>query len=397
LDGAFQLNVKVEGQPGWLAVFERGDCVAPLYPFRGLSYSAEAVTEGSVIEISPAAFKSLPDNLQVRIYKGATASTGKINAYLRAINGELSSKNFRLSQYILNQSASRNAAIRSEFIQTFIRNMRQLQPYARDLVTKLLDDHAPVQDVVEGIGSDPALVALVLRTVNSPQYGFVKKIESFYHACMILGFNNIYSLLIREAVQSTLPITRETTRIQRHSCLISVLCFEIVSLASQHQPPTAQQQAQTASTIGMLHDLGAGVQVIMRNAHPAKMDFINTLEGAKLGVTLLRDWGIPERICKIVEFQQQAEFMPPNLIAPEFRTEIAALHLAHVLEILLMEKPVNPSRSIYTSDYMSILGFGNLTPGELLKKRILPSLTKNRIRIPPEIHSIILKPAPVIP
>jgi hypothetical protein len=135
----------------------------------------------------------------------------------------------------------------------------------------------------------------------------------------------------------------------------------------------------------------------MRNAHPAKMDFINTLEGAKLGVTLLRDWGIPERICKIVEFQQQAEFMPPNLIAPEFRTEIAALHLAHVLEILLMEKPVNPSRSIYTSDYMSILGFGNLTPGELLKKRILPSLTKNRIRIPPEIHSIILKPAPVIP
>ena len=85
--------------------------------------------------------------------------------------------------------------------------------------------------------------------------------------------------------------------------------------------------------------------------------------------------------------------MPPDLISPEYRRETAALHIAHVLEMLLMDKPLDPSRSIYTADYMGLLGFGNLTPAELLRQRVLPSLTKNRNRIPPEIHSLITKPA----
>jgi HD-like signal output (HDOD) protein len=181
-------------------------------------------------------------------------------------------------------------------------------------------------------------------------------------------------------------VTRETTRIHKHSCLISVLCFEVASMVSE-------QQAQTASTIGLLHDTGKGVQVVMKSTNPAKADFIEMLETAKLGAALLRSWGIPERICKIVEFQQHPEFMPPDLITPEFRHETAVLHIAHVLEALVMDKPLDPSRSIYCADYMAVLGFRSLTPGELWKERILPNLTKNKARIPPEIHSLILKPA----
>src|SRR5205814_103407 len=126
-------------------------------------------------------------------------------------------------------------------------------------------------EVVEGIKRDPSLVGVVLKTVNSAQYGFGKKIESFYHACMILGYNNIYNLILREAAQSTMPVTRETTRIHKHSCLISVLCFEIASMAKEQA-----SQSQTATTIGLLHDLGKGVQVMMKSAHPAKADFIET-------------------------------------------------------------------------------------------------------------------------
>jgi HD-like signal output (HDOD) protein len=388
LDGTIQLTAKLNGQSGRPGVFNGGDCVSPLPQTPGVTYGAEAVADTRILEIPPSVLRQLPDKTQLCIYKLASAASGRISAQLHSANSEATSKNLRLSQFILNQSAARNASVQAKFVQEFIKNMRRLPPYATDLAVKLFDDQTSVQEVVERIGCDPSLVAVVLRTVNSAQYGFGKKIESFYHACMILGFNNIYNLLMREAAQSAMPVTRETTRIFRHSSLISVFCFEMATMLSE-------PQSQTAATIGLLHDLGKIVQVVMRNTHPNNADFIDTLDSAKLGAALLRSWGIPERICKIVEFQQHPEFMSPDVIAPEYRRDTATLHIAHVLEMLLVDKPLDPCRTIYTTDYMAMLGFGSLKPAALLKERVLPNLVKNRTRIPPEIQSLILKPGPV--
>ena len=382
LDGAIQVVVKLNGHPGRPGIFQRGDVVAPLPNSAGLSYCAEAtVTPTTIIEIPPAVMKHLEDKTQLSIYKVTVASTSKINAYIRGVNGEVSSKNFQLSQYIQNGNAARAIPIRSEFVQAFLRNMPRMPVYATDLAAKLLDDRTSVQEVVEGIKRDPSLVAVVLKTVNSPLYGFRKKIESFYHACMILGFNNIYNMIMREAAQSAMPLTRDTIGIHKHACLISVMCFEIASMSKE-------QQSQTTTTIGLLHDLGKGVQIVMKAAHPDKADFIDTFNSPRLGAELLLQWGIPERICKIVECQEQAEFMSPDLISQEYHRETATLHIAHVLESLLVGQPLDPTRTIYTKDYMALLGFGDLTPEALLKERIVPTLMKNRTRIPPEIQSL---------
>jgi HD-like signal output (HDOD) protein len=385
VDGALQVTVKLNGQPGRPGIFRRGDCIAPLPASAGLSYCSETAEESTIIEISPAILKHLSEKTQVCIYRVAMTSTSKINAYIRSVNGEITIRNLRLSQYILNQNAARAAAVQSDFVKGFLQSIRRMPVYATDLAVKLLDDNTSVQEVVEGIKLDPSLVGIVLRTVNSAQYGFSKKIESFYHACMILGFNNIYNLLMREAAQSTMPITRETRRIHKHSCLISVLCFEIASMSRE-------QQAQTSATIGLLHDFGKSVQVVMRGAHTDKGDFIDFLDSAKLGSALLRVWGLPERICRTVEFQQHPEFMSPDLIAPEYRREAAALHVAHIIEKLLTDRTVDPIRSIYTQEHMALLGFPNMTPATLLKDRILPSLMRNRTRVPPDIHSLVFKP-----
>jgi len=384
IEGALQVTVKLNSQPGRPGLFKRGDCIAPLPGSPGLSYSCETAEDSKLIEIPVNILRHLSDKTQLAIYKVANTSTSTANALIRAMNGEMVLRQLRLSQYILNQNAERTAAVQTEFVKGVIQNMKRMPVYATDLAMKLLDDNTSVQEVVEGIRLDPSLVSIVLRTVNSAQYGFGKKIESFYHACMILGFNNIYNLLMREAAQSTMPVTRETTRIHKHSCLISVLCFEIASQGKE-------QQAQTAATIGLLHDIGKGLQVVMRMASPEKAEYIQVLDSGKLGGALLRTWGLPEKICRTVEFQKQPEFMSPDLIAPEYRREAAALHVGHILEALLLDKPSDPVRSIYTSEHMALLGFGNLTPANLLKDRILPSLMKNPARIPLEIHGMITK------
>ena len=384
LEGAIQIVVKSDGHPGRPGLFRRGDCVAPLPKSSGLTYCSEVIEPATVIEITPTVLHHLPDKTQLSIYRAAVGSTSKVNAYIRAVNGEMSSKNALLANYIVTRMAERSTSTDAEFVQKFIRNIPRMPAYATDLAVKLLDDKMSVQEVVEGIKRDPSIVATVLKTVNSAQYSFQKKIESFYHACMILGFNNIYNLIVREAVQTAMPVTVETKRIHTHACLLSVLCYEIASAGKD-------VQSQTATTIGLLHDIGKGVQILMKIAEPAKADYIDKLPAAKLGADLLALWGLPDRICKIVEFQQHPEFMAPDSIAAEYRRETATLHIAHIIELLLAGQPIDPASTIYTRDYMGALGLSYSTPAELLKDRLVPTLMKNRQRIPEQIQGLIFK------
>jgi len=384
LDGGIQVVVKSDGHAGRPGIFRRGDTVAPLPKSPGLSYVSETIEPCTVIEITPTVMNHLPEKTQLSIYKVAVGSTSKINAYIRAVNGEVNAKNALLADYIVKRIGERSTSTESEFVQNFMKSMPRMPAYATDLATKLLDDGMSVQEVVEGIKRDPSIVAAVLKTVNSAQYSFQKKIESFYHACMILGFNNIYNLIVREAVQSAMPVTPETKRIHTHSCLQSVLCYEIASAAKEGQ-------SQTATTIGLLHDIGKGVQVLMKVAAPAKADYIDALPTAKLGGQLLAMWGLPDRICKIVEFQQYPEFTPPDLVAPEYRRDTATLHVAHNLEVLLAGQALDPASKIYTRDYMGILGLSYPSPAELLKERVIPTLIKNRQRLPDQIQGLIAK------
>ena len=384
LEGGIQVVVKWDGHAGRPGLFRRGDTVAPLPKSPGLSYCSEAVEPSTIIELTPTVMTHLPDKTQLSVYKVAVGSTSKINAYIRAVNGEVSAKNARLADYVIKRMAERSTSTESAFVQKFIGNIPRMPAYATDLAVKLLDDRMSVQQVVEDIKRDPSIVAAVLKAVNSAQYAFQKKIESFYHACMILGFNNMYNLIVREAVQSAMPVTAETTRIHNHSFLQSVLCFEIATAAKE-------VQSQTATTIGLLHDIGKGVQVLMRVSEPGKADYIDSLPNAKLGAQLLTLWGLPERICKIVEFQQYPEFMAPDSIAPEHRREVATLHISHILELLLLEQPIDPVNTIYTRDYMGVLGLASSSPAELLKDRVIPNLMKNRQRIPEQIQALISK------
>src|SRR5262249_38269713 len=151
----------------------------------------------------------------------------------------------------------------------------------------------------------------VLRVVNSAQYAFSKKIETFYHACIILGFNNLYSLIMREAVESTLPSNEETRKIHAHSCLISFITYELCACAKDI--PT-----QSAMTLGLLHDLGKGVQIVMKHANWTIHEYVDTFDSARLGADLLRKWALPERLCQMVEIQEEPEFTPPDLMPAEF-------------------------------------------------------------------------------
>ena len=117
----------------------------------------------------------LPEKTQLSIYKVAVASTSRINAYIRAVNGEVSSKNQLVSSYIARQYDERAKAVESDFVQDFLRNMPRMPAYAMDLAMKLLDENASVQEIADGIKSDPSIAGIVLRSVNSSRFAFPRR------------------------------------------------------------------------------------------------------------------------------------------------------------------------------------------------------------------------------
>ena len=96
---------------------------------------------------------------------------------------------------------------------------------------------------------------------------------------------------------------------------------------------------------------------------------------------------MPDRLCRIVEVQDQSEFTPPDLVEPECRREIGILHIAHVLEAMIVGK--TPTATIYTKDYMAAIGITGTTPEALLKERIIPVLTRNLRRLPHGVQMMV--------
>jgi len=212
IDGSIQIVVKWDDHAGRPGIFRRGDCIAPLPKSEGLQYSAEAIEQCTLIELTPTVMKHIPEKTQLSVYKVAVAATSRINAYIRAVNGEVSSKNALLAAYIEIQTNRNVEALHTDFVRKFLNDIPRMPSYGTDLLVKLMDDRCSVQEIVDGIKTDPSVAAILLQAVNSARFSFHKKIESFYHACMILGLNNIYTMVLHEAVRSTMPRTKSTKR-----------------------------------------------------------------------------------------------------------------------------------------------------------------------------------------
>lgn len=356
------------------ATFSAGQCIGPFGSVSDSRFWLEAGEPASVIQVKPAILNCLPDKLQIWIYKNACRPV-----FEAAGNSD---KAHGLAAYIRYQAARSAEVCNSDFIKNFISTLPKLPPNTVELSSTLLSDTASVQEVVEAVKRDPALAGTVLKCVNSAQYAFQKKIETFYHACMILGFNNIYRLLMQEGIRNAMPACEEGCQIHLHSCLISALCYEVASVSKEVHP-------QTAITIGLLHDLGKNAIILLKQKHPDVASFTPLIDSARVGAELVRQWGLPERLCQAIEFQNFPEFLAPDEIDATYRKEAAVLYLAHIFEGLMTGKAVDAARQTFLNEHVEALGIGSTDISKIYQTKIMPGLMKNRQRLPVEIRQLL--------
>jgi CRP-like cAMP-binding protein len=375
--GAIELTSTAGGPITSLGVVRTGEFLGTFGGIEAvrLAYTATALEPSTLIEITPAAFNLLSLGVQLSISRWAGASAWTRVSALLARQAELSRVNMHLTGYVQRAESRTLEWLASPPVDEALARLPKLPVYAIDLATKLLDENANTDAVVEGIKNDPALAGLVLKTVNSAYYGLSTKISDYYRALLHLGTNRVYQLVLNAGIKTVMPDTPETREVQAHSYLISLIAFELARLSGTVRP-------QLATTVGLLHDLGRSVGPLIAADRPALAAGITLADPAKLGARLLASWELPEVVHEVIAHQNDPEFSPPDRVACAYPNEVGVLYLAHLCYDLLVGRSDAPAPSPYLREYLSALKLADTDHVELYRTHVRPALARQVKSLP---------------
>ena len=207
---------------------------------------------------------------------------------------------------------------------SIIKNIPKLPKCAGSLSSKLVADDISAKEVTESVQEEPALAAAILKTVNSAYYGLQEKIVSLHHAILYLGFNNVYQIILENSMKNIMPQDEEYENIRLHSYMISLISSEISSYCQKSKP-------LVNTTIGILHDVGKIVTLLLKRKYPNIKEIIHMIDDSKIGSCLLRTWGFPENIIRIIEHQYE---MSQNFHIRKISTKNSKMKLPYCIFLI---------------------------------------------------------------
>ena len=145
-------------------------------------------------------------------------------------------------------------------ILTFIDKLPALPAIYTKLSHLLHLSNTTLQKVGNVISEDQVISAKVLRLVNSSFYGFSKKIDSLERAVVILGQNEIKSLVLATSMLKVFPLSKlsqdfDINKLWEHSISCAVASKIIAEAAFVEKP-------EEVFASGLLHDIGKLVLIM---------------------------------------------------------------------------------------------------------------------------------------
>lgn len=180
-------------------------------------------------------------------------------------------------------------------------------------VKMLLDDpKVTASRLSKVINKDIGLVTKILTIANSPFYGIPNRVGSIQYAIILLGFEQIKSIIAALSIWASLNKLDEdeidTEAFQRHSILTAHLSMKIAD-------DLGIKNSGELFTAGLLHDLGVGImckyfpeEYMMIREGISKVRKLDGMEEDFLGIThgeiaavLLERWRFPKSLVNVVK------------------------------------------------------------------------------------------------
>lgn len=216
-------------------------------------------------------------------------------------------------------------------------------PTLPDVVAKVnqlvSDPNTSAADINDVISKDPSLSARILKLVNSPFYGFPRRITTITYAVVILGFTAVRNLALSAFVFDAFKGRKEKNLFDlkafwTHSITTAMAARFIARKVDG-------EEEEDAFMGGLLHDIGktvmnqylrddldkvvqtvASEDTLFLDAERAVLDY----DHIELGALLLERWNLPPRLVEIVRYHRAVADA-----SPESRKATAVVHLAKIL------------------------------------------------------------------
>ncbi|MCP4715355.1 MAG: HDOD domain-containing protein [Deltaproteobacteria bacterium] len=239
---------------------------------------------------------------------------------------------------------------------TFLRqhcSLPSLPPVVSHIQQTLQSDNIDISQVVDLISAEPALVAQILKVVNSSYYGLPREIAEVRFAIAFLGLNEIYRMVLSLSVIKTMSVKEqdELDRFWFHS-FYTALCTKL--LARKYDPHLPFDELWSAA---ILHDIGRLVYLKFFPQHYQLLQeyckeagcMMNTAEehfelpaSTYLGVLLCDHWRLPTTIQDACKYHRMEDLknLSKNNEKDNFRRTLCLGNLVAALTTEVLSEPV---------------------------------------------------------
>jgi len=254
------------------------------------------------------------------------------------------------------------------------------------LLNLLKDPASNPGEITSVVSTNPGFSAKILQSANSAYFNLPQKITSVGRAITHLGYNNVRSLVLQDALQSMLPGDNRMDSATRmkiwvHSAVVSVCAGYLgkkIFAFSEYD----------LATMGLLHDIGkyfipdTGAETLSDPGLPlvGREEMSFGVNHAVLGSIVVRHWQLSDVISRAIGYHHHPTFLPPDTIPGEYVKYSFIICLSDLLGKLLdyddREHEVLPLREEY------FLTFGlPKNPAELITQALLKEVEKTRLTV----------------
>jgi len=229
--------------------------------------------------------------------------------------------------------------------------------------------------IAQVVETDQGFTARVLRLVNSPFYGFRRKIVAVEEAVTMLGYNSIKQLLLTTSLMNTFAKGKYAGTFENfwtHSLGVAIVARH---LTYKYNRDTRSE----AFICGLLHDVG---RLVLMKTDPERFhtfyfelgqvtdlgdekDFFG-IDHQKIGEMLAQKWNFPKSVCQAI-----ANHHTP-LLAKEYLFLVAVIHMANIICHALA---IGNSPNFYVSQF-SLEAWKALKLDYVELEKILVDITK---------------------
>jgi HD-like signal output (HDOD) protein len=233
----------------------------------------------------------------------------------------------------------------SESLVNNIVDLPTLPQVITTLMTLLDDPQSSIRDINNIMGKDQALVAKILKLVNSAFYAIPSRVSSISQAIAILGFKTVKSIVLSAGVIGMFDSDNDDFSYQEfwiNSLGVATISrFIIMRLSDDPLSGCAVVHPDTAFVAGLLGGIGKVVldqyandefEAVIEKAKAGELSFHQAEKGiipgsyAEVGYWLVKRWNLSEDIQIPIKFQDRLFECPV-----EHRSMAAVLSLAKYL------------------------------------------------------------------